>query len=104
MNITINCTGQQVVYHDYFKPFICTSDIDLPQMYNQGYNSFRFFGGEPEFSGSNMPEINKVSLTNFDKYECQIQVLRKNGTKVSGYYIKYVNKKNGSVREVFNFE
>ena len=63
--IQITCTGEQVVYHDYYKPFICIPDIEMPKMYNQGYNSFRFVGGEPEFTGKNMPEVLKRETNNY---------------------------------------
>ena len=102
--IKITCTNEQIVYHDYFKPFICTSDIDLPKMYNQGYNSFRFIGGEPEFIGLNMPEILKNETNNYLFYECQVQVKRKDGSTASGYYYKTVQKDNQIIKETFSFD
>jgi hypothetical protein len=82
MQITITNTGEQKAYHNYFKPFICNSDIDLPKMYNQGYNSFRFIGEEPTFKGDNMPQILKQETKNYLFYECQIIVVRKDTTTV----------------------
>lgn len=104
MKIKINCAGEQTIFHEYFKPFKCTSDIDLPKMYNQGYNSFRFEGGEPDFIGENMPQIPYRSLRTHDVYECQIIVSRSNGTTVSGRYINYVCKITGNKREIFDFD
>lgn len=101
--IKITNTGEQMVYHDYFKPFICTSDIELPKMYNQGWNSFRFV--EPvNFIGENMPEILKSETQNYKFYEADIKVIRKDNTSVSGFYYKSVNKTTGEVREIINFE
>ena len=104
MNIQIINTGEQKIYHDYFKPFVCKTDIDLPKMYNQGYNSFRFIGGEPEFTGINMPEILRSETKNYLFYEAQILVLRTDGTTCSGRYNKTVNKSTHEVKEIFCFD
>jgi len=102
--ITIKPTGEQKVFHDYFKPFICTSDIDLPKMYNQGYNCFRFVGGEPDFIGLDMPEVLKMETNNYTFFECQIQVLRSNGTAVTGHYYKTITKETGEAKQTFSFD
>ena len=102
--IQITCTGEQVVYHDYYKPFICIPDIEMPKMYNQGYNSFRFVGGEPEFTGKNMPEVLKRETNNYLFYECQIEVHNKDKRKTIGSYYKTVDKTNGEIKETFCFD
>ena len=102
--ITITPTGEQKIYHDYFKPIICTSDIDLPKQYNQGYNSFRFVGGEPELISNNIPVELKMETANYIFYENQIQVLRSNGTTVSGYFLITHNKGTGENKETFVFD
>ena len=104
MEIRIISTGEQEINHDYFKPFLCTSNIDLPKMYNQGLNSFRFIGGEPEFIGENMPEILKRENDSYLYYECQIKVFRNNLTYVSGNYYKSVCKISGTIKEIFCFD
>ena len=104
MRITITNTGEQKIYHDYFKPFICKSDLDLPKMYNQGYNSFCFIGQEPEFKADKMPEILKNETNNYFFYECQIEVLRKDNSKCFGYYYKTVNKTTKEQKETFSFD
>ena len=104
MEIRIICTGEQKIYHEYFKPFLCTCDIDLPKMYNQGYNSFRFVGGEPEFIGENMPEILKQETDKYLYYQCEIQVFRNNLSSCSGYYLKTVNKSTKEIIERFLFD
>ena len=74
-------------------------------MYNQGYNSFRFVGGEPNFINDNLPAILKRDTTNYLFYECQIQVLRKDNTTVSGYYYKTINKNTNKIEsENFCFD
>lgn len=104
LKIKLTYSGVQNVYHDHFKPYLCTSDIDLPKMYNQGWNSFRFIGGEPEFSGENIPTVLKSETETFVNYESEIEVFRKDGTKCSGYYYKTLNKKTGLVKETFCFD
>lgn len=102
--IIIKCTGEQKVFHDYFKPFICTSNIELPKQYNQGYNSFRFIGGEPNFKGVDMPKILKRETNNYKFFECQIQIVRSDNSTVSGYYIVTENKATNEVNETFHFD
>lgn len=102
--ITLQNTGEQKNYHSHFTPFICTSDIEMPKMYNQGYNSYRFVGGEPNFIGKNMPEILVRETANYLFYECQIQVVRKDGSTVSGNYSKSVNKNTNESIVRFNFD
>ena len=103
-DITLTSTGEQICYHDYFKPFMCTSSIDMPKQYNQGWNSYRFVGGEPNFTGQNMPKILKRETNLYLYYECQIRVFRADKTTVSGYYYLTVNKETGEEREVFSFD
>jgi hypothetical protein len=103
--ITITCTGEQKNYHDHWKPFLCTSDKDLPKQYNAGMNSFRFVGGEPEFISKDIPLILKNETNNYIFYECQIEVLRKDGTKVIGCYMRTDNKEDNSISsENFHFD
>lgn len=102
--IEIQCTGEQKIFHDYFKPFLCSTNIDLPKMYNQGYNSFRFIGGEPDFVGKNMPKILKSETKSYKFYECQIMVFRKDKTYISGNYYFTENKVTGEIKETFCFD
>ena len=102
--ITIYGTGKRSCFHDHYNPLVCKSDKDLPKMYNQGWNSFRFVGGEPNFIGNNI-ETNKVQeYSIFKKEETQILVLRSDGSSVSGYFIRTTNKNTGEIREVFHFD
>ncbi len=104
--ITINLkfTGEKKVYHDYFKPLILSPNIDLPKMYNQGLNSFRFIGGEPIFLSDNMPEENKRETTNFIFFESSIQVINSDGKTTSGNYYKSINKNTKEIKETFCFD
>jgi len=101
--IKIKNTGKQIIYHDYFKPFICTADIDLPKLYNQGWNSFRFV--EPvNFIGENMPEILVRETNNYLFYESAIQVIRSDKSTISGFYYKTINKNTNESKETITFE
>jgi hypothetical protein len=101
--INLKNTGEQIIYHDYFKPFICTADIDPPKMYNQGLNNFRFV--EPvNFTGENMPEILVRETNNYLFYEADIQVIRKDKSTVSGFYYKTIDKTTGEAKETITFE
>ncbi len=102
--IILTYTGKQNVYHAYFKPYLCTSNIELPKMYNAGWNSFQFIGGTPEFSGENMPLILKFETENYTFYECQIEVFRKDGTKCSGYYSRSIVKATNEIKDTFSFD
>jgi hypothetical protein len=103
MEIRIICTGEQKIYHEYFKPFLCTSDIDLPKMYNIGYNTYEFIGVKPDFIGENMPEILKQETDKFLYYESEIQIFRNDLSSCSGYYLKTVNKYTNETEEKFLF-
>lgn len=103
--INLTFTGnQEITNNEYFKPFICSSDIEMPKMYNQGYNSYRFIGGEPDFIGQNMPEILRTETNNYKFFECQIKVYRNDKTSVSGYYTKSINKNTSEIIENFIFD
>ena len=102
--IKIIYAGKQEIHHDYFKPQICTSDIDLPKMYNQGYNSFRFEGGEPQFLTDFIPTELKRETNNYLFHEAQIKVFRTNETFVTGNYYKTTNKATGETKETFCFD
>ena len=104
MEIKIICSGKQEIYHDYFKPFLCTSNIDLPSMYNQGYNSFRFKGGEPNFTGENMPKVFKRESNSYKFFEAARIVLRQDKTSVIGNYYLTENKITGEIKETFCFD
>ena len=102
--ITLKFSGEQKVYHDYFKPYLCTSDIEVPKMYNQGFNSFRFVGGEPNFIGVNTPRILQRETNNYLIYGCDIQIIRSDKSTVSGRYNLTINKITGGERETFDFD
>lgn len=104
MTIKLQFTGFQIIHNEYCKPYRLLSDIDLPRMYNQGYNSFRFIGGEPEFICDEIPCELKMETSNWAWYESQIQVFRKDGSSVMGYYYKTLNKNTNEIREVFSFD
>jgi hypothetical protein len=95
--ITITCTGEQKVYHDHWKPFVCTTDSEIPDMYNAGMNHFLFIGGQPNFIGQNMPEIVKLETENYIFYECSVEVVGTNDVKVSGQYIKTLDKRTNTI-------
>ena len=68
-------------------------------------NSFRFAGGEPEFIAKDMPLILKNETNNYLFYECQIEVMRKDESKVIGHYIRTHNKADNSLcSEVLHFD
>ena len=96
-------TGEQIIYHDYFKPFICNADIDPPKMYNQGLNSFRFVENV-NFTGENMPQILARESKNYLFYESALIVFRKDKSTISGFYYKTVNKTTGETKEIITFE
>lgn len=103
MKVILNCTGEQIIYNDYFKPFKCVANVDLPKMYNAGYNTYEFVGNKLTFEGVNMPEIINYESDNYIKYDFQIIVFRKNGTTVSGSYTKTINKVTNTVTEYISF-
>ena len=103
MTITIKCSGQQKVYNNYYKPFQCVSNVEMPKMYNAGYNTYRFKGVQPVFIGENMPLILKNDTPTFSFYDCQIEIMRKDGTACSGEYYRVVNKITGEIEEKFSF-
>jgi len=77
----------------------------MPKQYNQGWNSYRFIGGEPNFKAVNMPEIIKNETTNYIFYEVSIQIFRKDKTSVSGFYMKSYNKNTNKIEsENFHFD
>lgn len=103
MTITIKYSGQQKIYNNYYKPFQCISNVEMPKMYNAGYNTYRFKGVQPVFIGENMPLILKNDTPTFSFYECQIEIMRKDGTACSGEYYRVVNKITGEIEEKFMF-
>lgn len=104
MKIEIISTGETKVYHDYFKPLICKSDIDLPKMYNQGYNSYRFIGGEPEFHTKGLEIHSSRETDNYIFGETRIEVINSDGHKTAGYLYTTTNKATGEVKHTFSFE
>ncbi len=107
MNIHLTATGKQKQYNEYFKPFIVKADIELPKMYNKGYNHFDF--DEPvTFTQSNIPfvtakmgfrgELEKETAY-YKYYDTQIQVIRADGSTVSGNCYRTVEKATGKVIE-----
>jgi len=103
MTITIKSLGHQKVYNDYYKPFQCISNIEIPKMYNAGWNTYKFKGVQPVFIGENMPLILKNDTPTFSFYECQIEIIRKNGNPCSGEYYRVVNKITNEIEEKFSF-
>ena len=101
MKITITFTGEQKVYNDYHKPYVCVSNIEIPKMYNAGWNTYKFKGVQPVFAFENMPLILKHDYPTYSFYECTIQIMRKDGTSCSGEYHKVVNKVTGEIEEKF---
>lgn len=47
INLTI--TAERKVYHDYYKPLICSADSELPKIINVGYNTYEFID-KPTFN------------------------------------------------------
>jgi hypothetical protein len=104
MEINLKATGEQKIFNDYFKPYVLASDIDMPKMYNQGYNSYRFIGGEPNFRGIDIPVNLRSETNNYKFFESQIIVYRKDKSTCSGTYNKTLNKTTGQITESFNFD
>jgi len=105
MNIQLTFTGEQKVYHEFHKPFVCAADVEIPKMYNAGSNSFAFEGGEPSFIMTNdLPLTIKLDTAERTYYESVgIQITRSNGKAVSGYFQRTVVKADGRKIDVFNF-
>ncbi len=105
MNIELTYTGEQKIYHDHHKPFIVKASIDLPKMYNAGWNCFMFEGGEPNFSLKNeLPLRVKLDSEKYTFFETEaIEVTRKDGTTCSGYFTRTIRKEDNHVTNTFNF-
>ena len=106
MTIILTPTGERIKYHNSFFPYVLKADKELPKQYNQGLNSFRFVGGEPDFIGKDMPKpkINEVETENYLIYDYQVIIFRENGDTLSGNYTNYVEKATGKERPIFKFD
>jgi len=75
-------------------------------MYNAGYNSYTFIGGEPVFSCDIPDEVLTVKLEgeNYVYYNpIQIIVERKDGTTCGGIFYRHKVKATGENIDGFNF-
>jgi hypothetical protein len=101
--IKITLSEKQTIENNNIGLFLCETDIELPKMYNAGFNHYLFVGGEPQFIGIDMPEVLKMNTDNFTYYECKIMIKRNDNTIVNGYYLKNVNKNTGKTEVKFLF-
>ena len=108
-NLQIIGSNEQVIYHDYFKPYQCKVNGIFPKMYNGGWNDYHF-EETVNFSFDNMPLVPKlygdreVETDNYKFYSCQIQAEDITGKKISGYYyITFDKKANKFISENVDF-
>lgn len=107
MNIQLTFTGNKKKYpNPYYSPYIVTADKELPKMYNAGYNSYNFIGGEPVFSCDIPDEVLTVKLEGKDYIyynSIYIEVERKDGTTCGGTFYRRKVKETGENVDGFNF-
>lgn len=96
MKATITCTDARKYYHEYYFPFVATCDVELPEIYNGGWNTY-YFRNPVEFTLINMPELLKQETANYKFFGAYIQVTTPKGKQITFNYYKSVNKNTGKV-------
>lgn len=102
--IKITGSTEKEIYNEYYTPFKCTADCEMPTISNGGYNNYSFPSGTT-FEFENIPlheSKNRYSEeSKFSGFAAEICVFFTCGKYISGTYENTLNKETGKLTENF---